>query len=334
LWTTREGAERDLVDELALAGDPDARVVAPAVVASRRAPSTEGRIQLTFARQGFSVVATVEAASLDDLAGAIAGSVAPKLAATSSYALQVWVPDSTEANPLAAEARTLDELVAARLAKAWPGVIRLDGRDLGPTAVPLVQVCLLPGGRAVAGLVSSNRAASLVPGGRLRTRVGGDTPSRAAHKLAEALAWLELGPEPGEVCVDLGAAPGGWTWLLLERRARVIAVDPARLRPDLLRRKGLTYVNLSAFEFHPEEPVDWVFCDMAWRPLEVAQLLARWARQRSATLLVANFKLPMKRKADMVAEIRRTLEQGGWNAVRTRQLYHDRDEFTVTARIG
>jgi 23S rRNA (cytidine2498-2'-O)-methyltransferase len=152
--------------------------------------------------------------------------------------------------------------------------------------------------------------------------------------VAEALTWLGLWPEPGELCVDLGAAPGGWTFVLLERRARVIAVDPGRLRPDLAKRKGLTYVGRSAFEFEPEEPVDWLFCDMAWRPREVAELLAKWARLGNATLLVANFKLPMKQKAAMVKELVGILEAGGWRGIRSRQLYHDRDEVTVTARRG
>ena len=93
-------------------------------------------------------------------------------------------------------------------------------------------------------------------------------------------------------------------------------------------------MGLSAFEYTPDEPVDWLFCDMAWRPVEVARMLARWGRNRLTTMLVANFKLPMKRKAETVAEIRTVLERGGFAAVRTRQLYHDRDEITVTARIG
>jgi 23S rRNA (cytidine2498-2'-O)-methyltransferase len=164
--------------------------------------------------------------------------------------------------------------------------------------------------------------------------VGGDRPSRAARKLAEAFAWLGVAPEPGELCVDLGAAPGGWTWVLLERRARVVAVDPGKLRPDLLGRRGLTYVAGNAFDFEPEEPADWLFCDMAFRPLEVAKMLARWARQRSATLLVANFKLPMRRKAEIVRELTRVLREGGWKGLRARQLYHDRDEVTVTGRLS
>ncbi len=72
---------------------------------------------------------------------------------------------------------------------------------------------------------------------------------------------------------------------------------------------------------------------MAWRPLEVAQLLARWGRRRWATLLVANLKLPMKDKLPILWRCRQTLVQHGqWKHVRVRQLYHDRDEVTVTAR--
>ena len=83
----------------------------------------------------------------------------------------------------------------------------------------------------------------------------------------------------------------------------------------------------------PEEPADFLLCDMAWRPLEVASMLARYARTRMARFLIANFKLPMKRKAETVAELRGVLAGGGWRALRTRQLYHDRDEITVTARL-
>ncbi len=47
--------------------------------------------------------------------------------------------------------------------------------------------------------------------------------------------------------------------------------------------------------------------------------------------LVANIKLPMKDKNPILWRVRQTLEQGGWRELRMRQLYHDRDEVTVTA---
>ena len=155
--------------------------------------------------------------------------------------------------------------------------------------------------------------------------------SRAAFKLTEIDDKHRLFKSGGRVA-DLGAAPGGWTRRLVARGARVIAVDPAKLAPDLERHKKVTHVQESAFAFAPDEPADWLFCDMAWRPLEVAQLLAKWSRRAWAQTLVANIKLPMKDKNPILVRVRHILTQeGGWQGLTMRQLYHDRDEVTVTA---
>jgi 23S rRNA (cytidine2498-2'-O)-methyltransferase len=60
-------------------------------------------------------------------------------------------------------------------------------------------------------------------------------------------------------------------------------------------------------------------------------MLAKWSRRNWARVLVTNVKLPMKQKATMVREVREIIHGGGWKRVRTRQLYHDRDEITLTA---
>ena len=65
--------------------------------------------------------------------------------------------------------------------------------------------------------------------------------------------------------------------------------------------------------------------------IEVATLLAKWGRRSWARMLVANLKLPMKRKAEMVARLHDIVESGGWRGVRMRQLYHDREECTLVA---
>src|SRR5262249_24037668 len=158
------------------------------------------------------------------------------------------------------------------------------------------------------GGIAATSALSAFPGGRARMNVSAKAPSRAAMKLAEALDWLGLAPEPGDLCVGLGAGPGGWAFLLLELRGQVIAVDPGRPRTGLARHKSVRSTHRSAFKFEPDEPVEWLFCDMAWRPLEVAALLARWGRRRLARTLVANIKLPMKRKAEFVARVCEIIE--------------------------
>jgi 23S rRNA (cytidine2498-2'-O)-methyltransferase len=190
----------------------------------------------------------------------------------------------------------------------------------------------LPPGELVAvGVIPARDAPSLAPGGRLRVHVPDAAPSRAAMKLLEAFHWLDRAPDAGDLCADLGAAPGGWSWVLLERRARVIAVDPAFLARSLKGRRGLEHVRADAFKFQPREPVDWLLSDMAWRPLESAALLAKWARRGWARLLIANIKLPMRKKAEMLARVREILESAGWKNLRARQLYHDREEVTVAA---
>lgn len=339
LLTTRQGSEQDLVEELSLLGvvDPPARMIAPAIVLAPKVPKRDKRpVELTFARQGFPVLQSVKAHDLEQIAARISRSLRGQLERAQQYALHVFVPDSDLGNPLSALADELDARIAAKLAEALPAAVRVDDaslRRLG--SLPLAQVCLLDPERAAAGVTYSNAAISLARGGRTRVRVTGDFPSRAARKLEEALAWLGVEPSPGDLCVDLGAAPGGWTYVLSERRARVIAVDPAQLRPEIAARKGVRHVCESAFTFTPEAEVDWLFCDMAWRPLEAAALLAKWGRKRWARMLVANIKLPMKRKAELIERVRQVLrDEGGWKHVRTKQLYHDRDEITLTAHRG
>ena len=79
-------------------------------------------------------------------------------------------------------------------------------------------------------------------------------------------------------------------------------------------------------------PFDWLLCDMVWRPLEVAALLAKWGRNQWARTLLSNIKLPMKDKNGILHRVRHVLADGGWRGMTVRQLYHDRDEVTVTAR--
>jgi 23S rRNA (cytidine2498-2'-O)-methyltransferase len=320
LLTTRPGAEIDLIEELYYADPKSApRPVAPSLVAAVKKPG-----EPAFARQAFPVHAVVETAQLGDaVAAALAQSGAPQ-----PWALDVWVPDSDEGNLLSARAAAL--VPTLRTTSAWSEKRVADARAALAENGLYAQACLLPpGDRVAVGVLPVRDAPSLASGGRLRVHVPEAAPSRAAMKLAEAFLWLDRSPDAGDVCVDLGAAPGGWTWVLLEQRARVIAVDPAFLARSLQGKRGVEHQRRDAFKYEPKEPVDWLFSDMAWRPLESAALLAKWARRGWARMLIANIKLPMRKKAEMLVRVREILADGGWRSLRVRQLYHDREEVTV-----
>ncbi len=322
LFTTRPGAEQDLMEELFYAdAKTQPRPVGPSLVAARARKGEQA-----FARQAFPVYAVVENALISRTVGeALAATGRPQ-----PWAFDLWVPDSDEGNPLAQRAAELASSV--RVAPAWAEKRAADARAALADNGLYAQACLLPpGDRVAVGVVPARDAPSLAPGGRLRVHVPDAAPSRAAMKLLEAFAWLDRAPDAGDVCVDLGAAPGGWTWVLLERRARVIAVDPAFLARSLQGKRGLEQLRRDAFKYEPKEPVDWLFSDMAWRPLESAALLAKWARRGWARLVIANIKLPMRKKAEMLVRVREILTEGGWTNLRVRQLYHDREEVTVAA---
>ncbi len=341
-WTCRPGFEADLVEELTRAGKMLApRVVAPALVESSGRPAQWP----CFARAGFPVGASVtlpgDGGAEADRARAVAVAVA--LAATldatfegkpRGWMSQAWVPDADESNPMAARAAALEIAALAELDRLRPDLqlrrlaSSVDAKRYGGW---LAQIALVAADRALVGVMPAIDAPTLAPGGRARVHNPRNAPSRAGRKLVEAFDWIGRAPEPGEVCVDLGAAPGGWSVVLLEHRAKVIAVDPAMLAPEVQRMKGLVHVKLSAFDFNPAEPVDWLICDMAWRPLEVAQLLAKWGRRKLATTLVSNVKLPMKQRVEFVQRVVKIVAEGGWQDVRARQLYHDREEVTLAA---
>ncbi|WP_044281557.1 23S rRNA (cytidine(2498)-2'-O)-methyltransferase RlmM [Myxococcus stipitatus] len=323
LWTCRAGFEPHLFEELAWA-DTHPRLLGDALVESEQRPATVP----AFARAAYQVVASLPSGPPDAQAEAVARALGT-LSSNRPWVVQAFTPDSPRGNTLAASAEALEAAVRARL----PSERLLDdaGRARESRAL-LVSLCVAPDGVTVLGLVSASEAISLAPGGRRRMRREGESPSRAAMKLEEALDGLPFEPGRGDVCVDLGAAPGGWTQRLVARGAKVVAVDPAKLMPELAAHGRVKHVQESAFAYTPEEPVDWLFCDMAWRPLEVAQLLAKWGRRGWASHLVANIKLPMKDKNSVLLRVRHTLvEDGGWKQLTLRQLYHDRDEVTVTA---
>jgi len=117
-------------------------------------------------------------------------------------------------------------------------------------------------------------------------------PSRAYLKLWEALVRLRHWPQPGERCLDLGACPGGWTWVLARLGANVVAVDKAPLDPKVAAMPGVEWRGESAFGLDPASvgPVDWLFSDVICYPARLLRLVERWR----AAGLVRNFVCTIK----------------------------------------
>lgn len=114
-------------------------------------------------------------------------------------------------------------------------------------------------------------------------------PSRAYLKLWEALTRLGRHPLPGEMCLDLGAAPGGWSWALARLGARVTAVDKGEMDPRVAAMPGVAVRRESAFGMAPE-PVDWLFSDVICYPARLLGLVRRWMAVGAARSIVVTVK--------------------------------------------
>src|SRR5207245_5904296 len=90
--------------------------------------------------------------------------------------------------------------------------------------------------KAYLGISTVEENLSDWPGGMRHFAQTPEQISRSEFKLLEALEVFGVTLPSGGRALDLGAAPGGWTRLLLEAGLRVVAVDPANLDPRLARR--------------------------------------------------------------------------------------------------
>ena len=183
------------------------------------------------------------------------------------------------------------------------------------------------------------------PMGIPRLRMPKSAPSRSTLKLDEAINWFfsqkqqSLWFKPGMQAVDLGAAPGGWSWQLANRGLLVTAVDNGPMDKALMSTGMVEHLRSDAFTYLPDSKIDWLVCDMVERPLHVSRLIARWFIHRSCKAAVFHLKLPMKKRYQSVLECKHLLNRelskaGVKHTMHIKHLYHDREEVTACLITG
>ena len=262
--------------------------------------------------------------------------VAPLLASARAFgppfqSLWLETTDTNEGKRLSGLCKRLEPLLAHAASNAGlltPGDARRPRLHVLFTEVQTAYV-----GSSDAG------SASAWPMGIPRLKMPRDAPSRSILKLVEALVTFLLDAEclqalrPGMRAVDLGAAPGGWTWELARRGLRVTAVDNGPLKGEIARDPLVGHLRVDGFNYWPRRPVEWMVCDIVDKPSRVATLVAAWIADGACRRCIFNLKLPMKKRYDEVqrcaAMIRDTLDLRRLRyTLRLKQLYHDREEVT------
>jgi 23S rRNA (cytidine2498-2'-O)-methyltransferase len=144
-------------------------------------------------------------------------------------------------------------------------------------------------------MLASPNCSSAFPNGEVRfVEDRESSPSRAYLKLWEAFTLIGQRPQPGELCLDLGACPGGWTWVLASLGARVISVDKAALDPRIAAMPGVEIRRESAFGLDPRSAsvpaIDWLCSDVICYPTRLLALVERWLATGKARRFICSVK--------------------------------------------
>jgi 23S rRNA (cytidine2498-2'-O)-methyltransferase len=248
----------------------------------------------------------------------------------------LWLeaPDTNEGKLLTTFTRRFQPLLETAL--------REQGRlqdNIAHSQLPRLHIFFPDKSSVMIGTSDPHNSADAIMG-IVRQSMPAEAPSRSTMKLAEAIeVFMDRSEQTrllrhGMQAVDLGAAPGGWTWQLVKRGIRVTAVDNGPMKGVLANHPLVQHLKQDGFKYAPRKAVDWLVCDMVEKPSKVATLIGAWFAAGWCKHAVFNLKLPMKQRVaaldSALGGIRKQLDEEGINfRMMAKQLYHDREEVTV-----
>lgn len=178
-----------------------------------------------------------------------------------------------------------------------------------------------------------------------RLKFPSQAPSRSTLKLDEAfLHFIPKDEWPqrltsGMNAVDLGSAPGGWTYQLVRRGMMVTAIDNGPMAESLMESGQVKHKMMDGFKYVPmKQNVYWLVCDMIEKPQRVAKLMSEWLLNGYCKEAIFNLKLPMKGRYQQVTDDLQSMKDAfSEHKVKyelyAKHLYYDREEITVHARL-
>ena len=209
---------------------------------------------------------------------------------------------------------------------------------LSPHSEQRLHLLFLDSQQAFVGFAPIENSAQIAMG-IPRLRMPSSAPSRSTLKLEEAIHWFIEDESKviknGMTAVDLGAAPGGWSWQLVQRGLLVTAIDNGPMENKLMQSGMVEHLKTDAFTYRPKKTIDWLVCDMAERPSLVSKLIAKWFTREDCHNAIFNLKLPMKKRLQEVNQclelIHQKLDEANIpHQIQAKHLYHDREEITVS----
>ena len=172
------------------------------------------------------------------------------------------------------------------------------------------------------------------PGGRIALGLPPGAPSRAYLKLEEVISWFHVPVRRGDVAVEVGSAPGGASFALLQRGLEVVGIDPGVMDSGVLAHPRFTHLATSVNRVPREklpESIQWLLLDMNVDPSISLFAIDRLASRMKDTLLgvILTVKMNDWKFAREIPHMIAHVEAMGMVRVKAAQLSLHRREIVI-----
>ncbi len=231
--------------------------------------------------------------------------------------------------------------------ETWDRVDRIQAEILA--AVPTLQTSaraghpvldVIIGDEQEAWFIGShlhNRSRHPHPGAHARVAIPDEAPSRAWFKMEQALAWAGL-DQPNAIAglnaLELGAAPGGAAYALLQRGMSVWGADTGAMDSLVLQHPQYTHLNRAAGELSPEHlppHLDLLVSDMNLQPEVILRYIEPLVRHYEPRWLILTLKLNDSSVEERLPHFISRIQRFAPTPVRAKQLHANRREIIVVA---
>lgn len=117
-------------------------------------------------------------------------------------------------------------------------------------------------------------------------------PSRAYLKIWEVLTCHVTPPKSGASVIEMGASPGGWTWVFEKMGLKIYAFDRSPLTDELMKKPRIQFSKTDIFKLQPKDypKVEWLFSDVIAYPQKLYDLVLKWLDEKPNLNIVLTIK--------------------------------------------
>jgi len=172
-------------------------------------------------------------------------------------------------------------------------------------------------------------------GGILPIALPSDAVSRAYLKFGEGFHWSGIVLSSEDVCLDIGASPGGCSQFLLQQGVKVFGVDPGVIHPAVLYHPRFTHIRTRVKDAKRSlfRDARWITADMNVAPNYTLDVLEEIVTKTPSVLgLLFTLKLSRWELAEKLPMMLDRIRAWVFSDVRAKHLVFNRQEVSVVAK--